>query len=186
MNPAKLPESLRMRLMRGMAIPAHPLALNASRKLDERRQRALTRYYSAAGVGGIAVGVHTTQFEIRDPAVGLLSPVLELAAEAMGECDGNRGEPLLRVAGIVGQTSQAMKEAEQAVRLGYHVGLVSLSAFKEASNAQMVEHLRALSEVIPVLGFYLQPSVGGRPLDYAFWREAAEIESNIAAFIRSS
>jgi len=160
-----------------MVIPAHPLALGANRKLDERRQRALTRYYSAAGAGGIAVGVHTTQFEIRDPQVGLLAPVLELAAATMDECDTRRAEPLLRVAGIVGRTQQAVKEAELAAGLGYHLGLVSLSAFADATNREMVEHLRAVAHVIPIFGFYLQPSVGGRLLDYAFWREAAEIEN---------
>lgn len=176
MNPTpSLDSSLHDRLMQGMVIPAHPLALNASRRLDERRQRALTRYYAAAGAGGIAVGVHTTQFEIRDPGIGLFQPVLELAAEEMASCDAGRDEPLLRVAGIVGPTSQAVREAELAAGLGYHLGLVSLSAFKGAENEEMVAHLRAISEVLPVFGFYLQPSVGGRRLDYAFWRKAAEI-----------
>jgi hypothetical protein len=160
-----------------MVIPAHPLALNAELKLDERRQRALTRYYSAAGAGGIAVGVHTTQFEIREPSIGLLQPVLELASETMTACEATRDEPLLRVAGIVGRTPQAVAEAELAASLGYHVGLVSLSAFSGVDNAGMVAHLREVAKVLPIFGFYLQPSVGGRRLDYAFWREAAAIEN---------
>lgn len=175
-NPALNPD-LRDRVLKGMVIPAHPLALNADRKLDERRQRALTRYYSAAGAGGIAVGVHTTQFEIREPSIGLLKPVLELASETMSACDSDRKAPLLRVAGIVGRTPQAVAEAELAASLGYHVGLVSLSAFSGVDNASMIAHLREVAKVIPVFGFYLQPSVGGRRLDYAFWREAAGIEN---------
>lgn len=168
---------MRARLLQGMVIPAHPLALTAKRKLDERRQRALTRYYAASGAGGIAVGVHTTQFEIRDPQIGLLEPVLALAAETMDACDAARKEPLFRVAGIVGQTAQAVEEAGLAARLGYHVGLVSLSAFAKADNATMIAHLLEISKVIPIFGFYLQPSVGGRLLDTAFWRKAARIEN---------
>jgi len=172
-----LSQSLQERLYRGMVIPAHPLALDADRRFDERRQRALTRYYSAAGAGGIAVGVHSTQFEIRDPRFGLFQPVLELAAETMDRCDADREEPLLRVAGIVGPTEQAVGEAALAAELGYHLGLVSLSAFAGSGNREMLEHLRAVAEVLPIFGFYLQPSVGGRRLDYSFWREAAEIEN---------
>lgn len=163
--------------MDGMVIPAHPLALNVNRKLDERRQKALTRYYAAAGAGGIAVGVHTTQFEIRVPGIDLLKPVLELAAETMRACDAQRSEPLLKVAGIVGRTSQAVAEAELARELGYDLGLVSLSAFGGASNEAMVGHLKTIAEQLPIFGFYLQPSVGGRRLDYSFWKEACEIEN---------
>jgi dihydrodipicolinate synthase/N-acetylneuraminate lyase len=172
---ASLDPASRASLLRGVVIPAHPLALDAGRRLDERRQRALTRYYLAAGAGGLAVGVHTTQFAIRDPKVGLYRPVLELAAETMDAAPAARSRPLLKVAGIVGPTTRAVGEAETARALGYHLGLVSLSAFAGADNGAMIAHLRALAEVIPLFGFYLQPSVGGRRLDYAFWREAAEI-----------
>ncbi|MEX2262345.1 MAG: dihydrodipicolinate synthase family protein [Bryobacteraceae bacterium] len=161
-------------LQRGVAIPAHPLALTANRKLDERRQRALTRYYAAAGAGGVAVGVHTTQFEIRDPRFGLFEPVLQLAMEEL------RATDLIRVAGIVGPTAQAVKEAEFAVCCGYHAGLLSLSAMRDASIAQMLAHVRAVASVIPIFGFYLQPSVGGRLLPYEFWRGFAEIENVVA------
>src|SRR6476620_4583890 len=119
--------AIKSTLARGVAIPAHPLALNSSRKLDERRQRALSRYYIAAGVGGLAVGVHTTQFAIHDPNVGLLKPVLALAAEEMNCADANRQTPLIRVAGICGQTDQAVREAQLARDLGYHLGLLSLA-----------------------------------------------------------
>ncbi|MCH6256853.1 hypothetical protein MLD52_09865 [Puniceicoccaceae bacterium K14] len=172
-----LSDPIRKRLMDGVVIPAHPLALNSKRQLDERRQRALTRYYSESGAGGIAVGVHTTQFEIRDPRFGLYRPVLELAAETMNTCEESMDDPLVRVAGIAGNTAQALEEAEVAAGLGYHLGLVSLAAFQGVSNETLLEHIRVVSEVIPVFGFYLQPSVGGIRLDYAFWRKAAEIEN---------
>ena len=155
-----------------MVIPAHPLALNAARKLDERRQRALTRYYLDAGAGGVAVGVHTTQFAIRD--TGLLEPVLTLAAEEM------RGRNVLAVAGVCGGTNQAVREAELAVRLGYQAGLLSLAALRDAAVPQLLDHARAVAEIIPVFGFYLQPAVGGRLLPYEFWREFARIERVVA------
>jgi dihydrodipicolinate synthase/N-acetylneuraminate lyase len=158
-------------LQSGVVIPAHPLALTAARKLDERRQRALTRYYCAAGVGGIAVGVHTTQFAIR--TVGLLAPVLTLASETVNECS----RPVIKVAGICGPTPQAVREAELARRLGYHVGLLSLAALPTASDDELLQHCRAVAATIPLFGFYLQPSVGGRLLSYNFWRRFCEIEA---------
>lgn len=167
-------------LRRGVMIPAHPLALNAQRKFDEKRQRALTRYYCAAGAGGVAVGVHTTQFEIREPKFGLYEPVLSLAAETLDDNVAATGKILIRVAGIAGPTAQAVHEAKIAVNLGYHVGLVSLGALREASNAELLSHLRAIAEIIPIMGFYLQPAVGGRVLSFDFWREAAEIENLVA------
>ncbi len=164
----------------GVAIPAHPLALTAARKLDERRQRALTRYYIAAGVGGLAVGVHTTQFEIRDPKIGLFEPVLKLAAEEMNRADRDRSQPLIRIAGVCGKTPQATREAGIARELGYHAGLLSLGAMRDASEDELIAHSRAVSEVIPVVGFYLQPAVGGRVLPYSFWRRFAEIPNVVA------
>lgn len=163
-------------LQGGLAIPAHPLALNSSRKLDEHRQRALSRYYIAAGVGGLAVGVHTTQFAIRDPKVGLFEPVLALAAEEM-----NRAPlPLVRIGGICGQTRQAVNEAEILKSHGYHAGLLSLGAMSTATEDELIAHCRAVADVIPVVGFYLQPSVGGRALPYSFWRRFAEIQNIVA------
>src|SRR5215475_4318662 len=162
----------RKRLREGAVIPAHPLALTAERKLDERRQRALTRYYLAAGAGGVAIGVHTTQFEIRQH--GLLAPVLELGAEELRNSDG------IRVAGIVGKTTQAVREAEAAAQLGYHSGLLSLGAMATASIAELLDHAREVARVMPIFGFYLQPAVGGRVLPYEFWRAFAEIENVIA------
>jgi dihydrodipicolinate synthase/N-acetylneuraminate lyase len=161
-------------LRKGVVIPAHPLALTAGRKLDERRQRAITRYYLAAGAGGVAVGVHTTQFAIHDPQVGLYRPVLELAMEELKSGDA------VRVAGIVGPTAQALTEAQLARDLGYHAGLVSLTALPRATEGQLLEHVRAIAEAIPVFGFYLQPAVGGRVLPFGFWRRLAEMENVVA------
>jgi len=171
MMPARLKEVLQ----RGVAIPAHPLALDAQGKLDERRQRALSRYYLAAGAGGLAVGVHTTQFAIRD--VGLFEPVLALAAEEMARADAERTEPVLRIAGLCGGTAQATQEAAIARDLGYHAGLLSLAAMREADEDALLAHCRAVASVMPLLGFYLQPAVGGRVLPYAFWRRFAEIDA---------
>lgn len=171
---------LRKKLMEGLVIPAHPLALNASRKLDERRQRALSRYYIAAGSGGLAVAVHTTQFAIRDPKIGLLRPVLELAKEEMDRADPARGSPLVRIGGVCGQTTQAVAEATQLRDLGYSAGLLSLAAMKTATDEELLAHCRAVADVIPLVGFYLQSAVGGRPLPYAFWRQFAEIPNVVA------
>ncbi len=163
-------------LQSGIAIPAHPLALTAQRKLDERRQRALARYYIAAGVGGLAVGVHTTQFAIRDPQVDLFKPVLELAKEEMDRA----ARPLVRIGGICGATPQAVAEAELLCGLGYHAGLLSLGALRTATEDELIAHCRAVAEVLPLVGFYLQPSVGGRMLPYSFWRRYAELENVVA------
>src|SRR4051794_35324685 len=146
-------------LLEGVVIPAHPLALNATRKLDERRQRALTRYYCEAGAGGVAIGVHTTQFAIRDPKVGLFAPVLKLGSQTVRECETRLGKRLLKIAGICGDTSQAVREAELACRFGYDAGLLSLAALGAASGPELIEHCRAVAQVIPVFGFYLQPAV---------------------------
>src|SRR6201986_385723 len=164
----------RAALKQGAVIPAHPLALTSARKLDERRQRALTRYYLAAGAGGVAVGVHTTQFAIRDPKVGLYEPVLALAMEEARKAD------VVKIAGVSGPRPQAVKEAELARSLGYDAVLLSMGGMKDLDTAALVEHAKAIADVIPVVGFYLQPSVGGRLLPYEFWREFAKIENVVA------
>ena len=170
-------DTVRAALRQGVAIPAHPLALTAARRLDERRQRALSRYYLAAGVGGLAVGVHTTQFGIRRPAVGLLRPVLELARDEMDRAQARNGRPIVRIGGICGPTAQAVSEAALLRELGYHAGLVSLAALPAADDAALLEHCRAVAAVLPIMGFYLQPAAGGRPLGHAFWRGFCEIDS---------
>src|SRR5262244_1841402 len=143
--PAHLDSKLQQLLARGTVIPAHPLALDANRRLDERRQRALSRYYIAAGAGGLAIGVHTTQFAIRDPSIGLFKPVLELAAEEMDRADKNRSEPLVRIGGICGDTAQAIREAELLLRMGYHAGLLSLAAAAGLDDAALQAHCRAVA-----------------------------------------
>jgi|SRR5215470_11976533 len=178
--PAPLQPAIQSLLARGTVIPAHPLALTANRRLDERRQRALTRYYIAAGAGGLAVGVHTTQFAIREPRIGLFEPVLRLAAEEMDRADRTRSGPLLRIGGISGDTPQAVREAGLLSDLRYHAGLLSLAALKDVSNEQLLVHTRAVAKIIPIVGFYLQPAVGGRVLSYSFWRQFAEIEDVVA------
>ena len=169
-----LPADVDTILSSGTVIPAHPLALTAERKLDERRQRALTRYYVDAGAGGLAVGVHTTQFEIRE--VGLLEPVLRLAAEEAQAAERS----LALVAGVVGPTEQALREAEQARGLGYHAALLSPGGLAEHSEEQLLERAARVAEVMPIFGFYLQPAVGGRVLSHAFWQDFAEIPGVVA------
>jgi dihydrodipicolinate synthase/N-acetylneuraminate lyase len=169
--------SAREQLRSGVVIPAHPLALTPSRTLDERRQRALTRYYLDAGAGGLAVGVHTTQFAIREPRHGMYRPVLTLAAETVRASLAKAPRPFVMVAGLVGETDQAVAEAEIAKALGYDTGLLSLAALPHATDAALIRHCRAVADVMPLFGFYLQPAVGGRVLSHGFWREFAEIEN---------
>lgn len=171
------PEVIGKSLAKGQVIPAHPLVINADRTLDEQRQRALSRYYIAAGAGGLAVGVHTTQFEIRDPKVGLYKPVLELAMDVMRH---DAPAHFIRIAGICGQTPQATHEAEFARTCGYHIGLLSLAVLKDVDDDKLIDHCRAIAEILPVMGFYLQPSVGGRILDFSFWRRFVEIDNVVA------
>jgi hypothetical protein len=170
------------RLHDGLVIPAHPLALTRRRKLDERRQRALTRYYFAAGAGGLAVGVHTTQFAIRDPKHALLRPVLELAAGTAAEQKASAKQPVL-IAGICGRTPQAVSEARMAREIGYHAGLLSLGALRDASEHKLLTHCRTVAREIPLVGFYLQPAAGGRLLPFTFWRCFVEIPNVIAVKI---
>jgi len=163
-------------LAEGAAIPAHPLALDADRKLDERRQRALTRYYLASGAGGLAVAVHTTQFEIREPGIGLLAPVLELAAETVRN---EAGRPVVTVAGACGHTAQAVSEAELAASLGYDAVLLS-PAVPGADEKGLLDRARAVGEVLPVIGFYPQEAVGGRYLSPSFWSSFADLPNTAA------
>ncbi len=171
-------QELRHALFDSAVIPAHPLALTAERKLDERRQRALSRYYLDAGAGGLAVGVHTTQFPIHDN--GMLEPVLSMAIEEVHRHERETDRSLIKVAGLVGKTEQAVREAKLARELGYDAGLLSVAAFKTAPNEEILAHCRRVAEELPVIGFYLQTAVGGRLLDYAFWREFFEIERVVA------
>lgn len=161
-------------------IPACPLALTAERRLDERRQRALVRYYLDAGATGLAVGVHTTQFAIRDPKIGLFRPVLDLVAAEIDRRERDGARPVIRIAGVCGPTAQALAEAELARKCGYHAGLLSLGALKIAADSELLDHCRRVAELLPVVGFYLQPAVGGRVLPYSFWRQFVEIGNVVA------
>ena len=179
MHWSELPADSLAVLRRGSVIPAHLLALDANRKLDTRRQRAMTRYYLDAGSGGVAVGVHSTQFAIRD--VGLYEPVLELAMQTAREWEPIGGRrPLFMVAGLAGRTEQAVREAGIARRLGYHGALLSLAAMKGASEEELVAHCRAVAEAMPLVGFYLQPAVGGIHLPMSFWQRFAQIDNVVA------
>jgi len=174
---------LRAHFLAGQVIPAHPLALDRNRKFSERHQRAITRYQLASGVGGLAVAVHSTQFEIRRPEHGLLRPVLELAAETARAELASRPRPVALVAGVCGRTPQALAETELARSLGYHAALVSMAAFKDEPETEILAHVAAVAKILPVVGFYLQPAVGGRVFSYAFWRQFAEIPEVIAVKI---
>ena len=167
-----LPQEIGALVRRGVVIPAHPLALNARRKLDERRQRALARYYLDAGSGGLAVGVHATQFAIRE--VGLYEPVLRIAMEEAAK------RKVVMIAGLSGKTAQARREAQLAKSLGYHAGMLSLAPMKGASTDQLIEHCSAVASDIPLIGFYLQQAVGGIPLPVQFWQRFAAIENVVA------
>ncbi len=177
MTHTDLPSAVLDLIRQGTVIPATPLALNSRRHFDERRQRALMRYYIDAGVGGVAVGMHFTQFEIRTPGVDLFETVLRVCAE---EIDAySQGRPVAKIAGINGHTASALKQAETARDLGYHSAIVSMAAFQGAMEQEMIHHMRELGKVMPLFGFYLLTGVGGIKLPYTFWRELVELENII-------
>jgi dihydrodipicolinate synthase/N-acetylneuraminate lyase len=171
----RLAKDLKQLIEEGTVLPAHPLALNADRELDEERQRQLTRYYIESGAGGVAVGVHSTQFEIRDPEINLFEKVLALAAEEIEKADLKR--PFLKIAGICGPIEQAVKEAETALKYGYDIGLLSMGGLQGWTEEKILDRVKAVAAIIPVFGFYLQPSVGGRIFSYDFWCKFAEIDN---------
>jgi dihydrodipicolinate synthase/N-acetylneuraminate lyase len=186
MDYKKLDNRIYELLHKGTVIPAHPLALDASRQLDEHRQRLLTRYYMAAGAGGVAVGVHTTQFEIRRPEFNLFEPVLRLAAEEVNK--SANADNLIKVAGITGSTANAVQEAEIASHYGYHLGLISMGGLPSLSEKELISRTKEVAAKIPLFGFYLQPAAGGRLLSYEFWNDFVNIPNvyaiKIAAFNR--
>jgi dihydrodipicolinate synthase/N-acetylneuraminate lyase len=179
MKISDIPTDIYQNVKKGVVIPAMPLALNPDRSFDETHQCALVRYYMDAGVGGIAAGVHSTQFQIREPEFGLFEAVLSLVYNVI-DTYGKPESGILKIAGICGRTDQALKEAGLAVQYGYHTGLLSLAAFADDNIQTMIEHCEEIARVIPLFGFYLQPSVGGRILPYDFWRRFAEIENVLA------
>lgn len=186
MKSNQLSPAINALLQQGTVIPAHPLALHGNLTIDAARQRALTNYYITSGAGGVAVGVHTTQFEIRKPGIDLLEPVLKLAAEEIEKA--GLDQSFIKVAGICGPTDIALHEAALAVKYGYHLGLISMGGLSSYSEKALIERTKAIAEIIPVFGFYLQPAVGGRILSYEFWRAFADIPNvcaiKVAAFNR--
>lgn len=160
-------------LLEGTVIPAHPLALTENRQLDEKGQRALTRYYIAAGVGGVAVGVHTTQFEIRDSQFNLYEKVLSLAMEEMK--NAQVPDSFIKIGGISGPLEQAIKEARFLQEIGYDLGLLSMGGLQDSTEEELITRTKKIAEIIPVIGFYLQTAVGGRILSFDFWNQIAEI-----------
>ncbi len=174
----KISSDLQHKLNNGLVIPANPTALTKSLKLDERRQRALLRYYLNAGSGGLAIGVHTSQFEIRK--IGLYQPLLELGKEEITSFCDKKSKEIFRIAGVIGEIDQAVSEAQIASDLGYHAALLSLAALKGHSNEQLIEHCKSVAEIIPVVGFYLNPDLGGRALNVDFWREFSRIQNVVA------
>lgn len=180
MSKIQIDRSVEDQLKKGVVIPAMPLALNSKHKLDERRQRALIRYYLDSGSGGLAVAVHTTQFAVRKPEIGLYEPLLSLANEEFSSFEGKHDKKLIRVAGVIGKTAQAAAEATLAKKHNYTAVLLSLAAFRDSENEEIIRHCKEIAEIMPVVGFYLQPAVGGRRLDVDFWRKFAAIENVIA------
>jgi dihydrodipicolinate synthase/N-acetylneuraminate lyase len=186
MSNKKLNPELKSLLQSGTVLPAIPLALNASRQFDEARQRGLARYYVASGAGGLAVAVHSTQFEIRDPEINLFETVLRVVSEEID--NSSPGRPFIKISGVCGPTSQAVKEAETALKYGYDLGLLSMGGLQSWTEKAILQRVRDVAAVMPVIGFYLQPSVGGRIFTYDFWQEFAEIKNieaiKVAAFNR--
>jgi dihydrodipicolinate synthase/N-acetylneuraminate lyase len=180
MNHTEIPSGVKQALFKGAVIPALPLALDQNRALDERRQRALIRYYLDAGAGGVAVAVHTTQFEIRLPEVNLFERILEIGREEFDRFEREQTRPVIRIAGVIGKTGQAVKETRLALKNGYHAVLLSMAAFRDAGQLEMIEHCKTIASIMPVVGFYLQPAVGGLRLDVDFWHEFAKIDNVIA------
>lgn len=173
-----LDNKLQQLLWEGTVIPAHPLALNEDRSIDEANQRLLTQYYIASGAGGIAVAVHSTQFEIRDPEINLFETVLRWASEEVDKAELQR--PFIRIAGICGATEQAVQEANTALQYGYDIGLLSMGGLQSWTENAILDRVRAIAAIIPVFGFYLQPAVGGRIFSYSFWQQFAEIDNVVA------
>ncbi len=186
MHSNQLNPEIKSILQKGIVIPAHPLALQPDLTIDEARQRALTRYYIASGAGGIAIGVHTTQFEIRKAEFNLLEPVLKIAAEEIEQ--SSKRSTFIKVAGICGPTENAVQEAKLAIQYGYHLGLLSMGGLQDYSEEELIKRTRSVAEIIPVFGFYLQPAAGGRIFSYDFWRSFVEIPNvhaiKVAAFNR--
>ena len=164
----------------GTVIPAIPLVLDEYRHFDEKGQRRLTRYYLEAGAGGIAIAVHTTQFEIRDPKYNLFEKVISVVADEIAKYEDEIGKVIVKVSGICGEKAQSVNEAKLVLSLGFDAGLLSPGSLHHLTEDEMVDRTKAVAEILPVIGFYLQPSAGGRIFTYDYWRRICEIENVVA------
>lgn len=169
----------------GIAIPASPLALTKDKEMDVQSLKAIYRYYIDAGAKGIAVGVHSTQFEIRDPEFNLFRPLLKLAIDEMKAIEKKKNMTIVKVGGVCGKTAQALEESKYLAELGYDAALLSLAALNEETEDEIIEHCRKVAANMPIIGFYLQTSIGGRMLPYSFWKKFAQIENVIAIKVAS-
>lgn len=167
-------------LKSGTVIPATPLALDENRRFDEYSQRLLMKYYLNCGVGGIATAVHSTQFEIRDPEVNLFEPILKLVSDEIDAFENKTGRVIVKVAGVCGKTEQAVKEATLAKKYGYDAVLLSPGGLNSLSEDELVKRTKAVAEVMPVIGFYLQTAVGGRHFSFEYWQKICEIPNVVA------
>lgn len=167
-------------LSKGTVIPATPLALNAQRRFDEKRQRLLTRYYLEAGAGGIATAVHSTQFEIRDPKINLFETVISTVSDEISRYEVETGRTIVKICGVCGKTEQAVKEAQTAKRLGYDAVLLSPGGLNDLTEDEMIARTQAVAKEMPVIGFYLQQAVGGRAFSYRYWQRFCEVENTVA------
>ncbi len=163
-------------LHEGTVIPAIPLTLDENRKFDSASQRRIVRYYMAAGSGGIAAGVHSTQFEIRNPEHNLLRPVLETVIAEIEAFEKETGKTIVRVAGVCGKIPQACSEALLAKELGYDAVLLSPGGLADLSEEDLLDRTREVAKIMPVIGFYLQEAVGGRKLSRKYWKELSDID----------
>ncbi len=168
------------KLAEGTVIPATPLALDNDRKLNEKGLRLLMNYYLASGVGGIATAVHTTQFEIREPEVALFEPVLKIVSEEIDKFEKENDTVIIKVAGVCGPIEQAVKEATLAKDYGYDAVLLSPGGLNHMSEDYMIERTKAVAEIMPVIGFYLQTAVGGRVFTYNYWERLCAIDNVVA------
>lgn len=173
-------ETIIQNLQDGCVIPAIPLALTEERSFDMQRQRVLLRYYLEAGADGIAAAVHTTQFEIRKPEYSLLKPILQVTSEEIDYYQKETGKTILKIAGVCGRTEQAVEEASLARSLGFDAVLLSPGGLDDLSEKALIERTENVADLIPVIGFCLQPAVGGRIFSYSYWQAVCEIDNVIA------
>lgn len=167
-------------LNNGAVIPAIPLALDENRKFDEKRQRTLVRYYLHAGAGGIAVAVHTTQFEIRLPEMNLFHTVVKTVIDEAEQFEKKTHKTIVKIVGVCGKVKQAVEEACFAAEINADAVLLSPGGLKDLNEEEMIERTKIIAEIMPVVGFYLQPAVGGRVFSADYWKRLSDIDGVVA------